>query len=56
MEIQIPFTVEIEAKASSTYSEGLIDRRLAQLEGMPESDESAREIAFLRELQQRGKE
>ena len=52
MNLNVPFSVEVRAKASSQYDHATIERRLAVLAGR--DDEAAlREIAYLRALMDR---
>ena len=53
MRLEIPFDVEIRAKASSDTSRETIQRRLDALAGMPDGEDKRREVAYLRGLLER---
>ena len=53
MNLVLPFTVEIRAKASSSWTWQHVEDRLAHLRAMPDSDKVRREIDYLEKLKER---
>ena len=52
MNLNVPFNVEVRAKASSSYDDATIERRLAVL-AERDDDDARREETYLRELIER---